>query len=51
MDRIKVKLIVEVELDIIPGAFHTPESAQACVQAILTSRISHYNPRVQIQKD
>lgn len=40
----RIKIIVEVNLDDVPGAFHTPENATAIVGAILKSQISHYNP-------
>jgi len=39
-------LIVTVNLDPVPGTFHTQESAQEGVQAILTSMIPHYKPDV-----
>jgi len=51
MDREKVTLIVELELDPIPGAFHTPESAQRIIQNALDQFVSAYKPQVQIQKD
>jgi hypothetical protein len=51
MDHKTVILIVEVELDYTPGIFHTPESAKNAVEHILQTRIPHYNPKVQIQKD
>lgn len=44
MDRIVLE--VAVDLDALPGAFHTSESAQEHVQAILLSSIPHYNPVV-----
>lgn len=49
--RTKVTLTVEVELDPIPGAFSTPESAKEHIQYFLNDAISHYNPIVQIKKD
>lgn len=48
MERETVKLEIVVELDPIPGAFHTEKSARETVEAILLSRIPHYNPRVLI---
>lgn len=46
MERDRIKLEILVDLDPLPGAFHTPESAQRTVQAILLSRLGHYNPIV-----
>lgn len=48
-DRKTATLVVAVELDGVPGTFHTPESAQENVQAMLNSMIPHYNPTVKIQ--
>ena len=42
------ELIVTVDLDEIPGAFHTAESAKEIVQWILKERIGHYSPEVEI---
>lgn len=50
MERKSVTLVVTVELDGVPGTFHTPESAQENVQAMLNSMIPHYHPTVEIQK-
>lgn len=46
----RIMLEVMVDLDAMPGAFHTPESAKEHVQAILLSRIPHYDPIVLIAK-
>lgn len=48
MDRDRVALIVWVDLDAVPGAFHTHESAQANVQAILERSIPHYSPETHL---
>lgn len=48
MKRNRVKLIVEVDLDPIPGAMHTPMSAMEFVFAILNQRIPHYDPEVSL---
>lgn len=48
MDRKKVTLIVEAELDDLPGEFHTPESAERVIQIILDNSIPHYKPIVSI---
>lgn len=47
MKRKRIKLVVWVDLDPIPGSFHTPESAKKNVEAILKDYIPHYNPMVQ----
>lgn len=39
--------LVGVDLDPVPGAFHTEESARTSIQQILRDRINHYNPSVQ----
>jgi hypothetical protein len=41
-----VTFTVTVDLDPMPGTFHTAVSAQECVQTILSQRIAHYNPVV-----
>lgn len=43
-----VKFEVEVDLDPIPGAFHTKEDARMRIEGALVSRIPHYNPKVKI---
>lgn len=43
-EQISVEVIVD--LDPVPGAFHTEESAQKAIQAILLDRIPHYHPIV-----
>lgn len=49
MEPQTVELIVKVNLDAVPGSFHTVESAQRIVQQILVDRIEHYEPRVYIK--
>jgi len=44
MSRNRVALIVYVDLDPMPGAFHTEESAVNNVRGILESTIPWYNP-------
>lgn len=46
MDRKRIKLEVLIDLDPIPGTFHTEESARKQVEAILLSSVGHYNPIV-----
>lgn len=45
-ERRKAYLTVEIELDDVPGAFHTIESAVDHVQIILDHQVGHYNPKV-----
>jgi hypothetical protein len=49
MARQTVSLIVTVELDDVPGEFHTPESAERVIQIILENAIPHYNPEVELE--
>jgi hypothetical protein len=51
MERTRIKLEVYVDLDLVPGAFHTKESAQHHVRNILNSAIPHYYPVVSIAKE
>ena len=51
MERTRIKLDVYVDLDPVPGTFHTKESAQNVVRNILNGAISHYNPVVSIAKE
>jgi hypothetical protein len=46
MDRERFAMLVIVDLDPIPGAFHTPEDAKERVEAMLLSNIPHYSPVV-----
>ena len=47
MPRRKTVLLVQVDLDAVPGAFHTPESARVHIQNILSNAIPHYEPEVK----
>jgi hypothetical protein len=51
MERTRIKLEVYVDLDPVPGAFHTKESAQNGIRTILNGAIPHYNPVVSIAKE
>lgn len=44
----RIRLLVEVDLDPIPGAMHSPESAQRIVENALKNVIPHYNPTAQL---
>jgi len=46
MDTHRISLTVMVDLDPVPGAFHTRASAEEHIQALLLSTIGHYNPVV-----
>lgn len=46
MERKRIKLEVYVDLDPVPGTFHSKESARNVVANILNERIPHYNPMV-----
>lgn len=48
MQRKRVDIIVTVDLDPIPGGFHTKEQAGDAILNILESHISHYHPDVTI---
>lgn len=48
MARERITLSVQVDLDPIPGAFHTPEDARHAIGMILNDRIPHYHPSVRI---
>lgn len=51
MPRTRVKLEVYVDLDPIPGTFHSVDSARNNVAGILSHQISHYNPTVSVGRD
>lgn len=42
----RIALLVYVDLDSVPGEFHTEESARNSVAGILDDRIDQYNPMV-----
>lgn len=42
----QIALFVYVNLDPVPGAFYTPESALANTRGILEGRMGHYEPQV-----
>lgn len=46
----RIMLNVMVDLDSLPGTFHTPESARDTIQAILLGRLPHYDPIVVLDK-
>lgn len=44
-----VTLDVTINLDPIPGAFHTPADVQQRIERILVEMIPHYKPTVSIR--
>ena len=46
MFKERILLSVIVDLDPVPGAFHTRESCVKHIQAMLLESIPHYNPVV-----
>lgn len=49
MERIRVKLIVCIDLDPVPGMMHTAESAEQVISGLLERTIPHYHPEVSIE--
>lgn len=46
MERERIKIEILIDLDPVPGIFHTEESARQTVNALLLERVGHYNPIV-----
>lgn len=46
--RKRKAFLVYVDLDEMPGAMHSKESAQNAIRGILYDRIPHYNPTVSL---
>lgn len=44
-------LTIYVNLDPLPGLFHTPESARRTVEGVLKTLIPHYSPKVYLATD
>lgn len=44
MERRRIQILVEVDLDPVPGSFHTGENTQEHIQHMLDGAIPHYNP-------
>lgn len=47
-DRKRVCFVINVDLDPVPGAFHTQESAQNILRNVFVINFSHYNPIVSL---
>lgn len=48
MNRTRICLMVEIDLDPTPGTFHTPASAREQVERMLTQAVGHYCPTVEL---
>lgn len=46
----RIKLAVYVDLDSVPGAMHSAESAQNYVRQVMLNCFPHYKPTVSIEK-
>lgn len=51
MQRTRITLEVDVDLDPVPGNFHTAEQAERAIFGLLHMRIPHYDPTVRIQDE
>jgi hypothetical protein len=51
MKRERVTIIVEVNLDPIPGACDNVQDFVTMIQRDLNSRVPHYNPTVRAAKE
>lgn len=50
MQRTRITLEIDVDLDPVPGNFHTPQQAERAIFGLLHMRIPHYDPTVRIQE-
>ncbi len=46
MGKKRVRFVVEVDLDMFPGAYHTWTSWEEILRAMLKQSVPHYNPTV-----
>lgn len=51
MNRQRATFTVEIDLDMVPGAFHTAEDTEKRLQSLLLSDVPHYNPVVTLTRD
>lgn len=51
MYKTRRAFVVYVDLDPVPGTFHSQESAQNSIRGILLRAIPHYNPMVSLAPD
>lgn len=50
-ERKRIKMVLEINLDPVPGVFHTKEDARDIVDRILKNQLGHYDPSVNFQFD
>jgi len=50
MNRPKSRLVVEIDLDPVPGWGNSPEDHRALVQRLLNDAVPHYHPTVVIEE-
>lgn len=48
MDRKRIKILVEVDLDPVPGLFNKPEDWVKFIRRDLEDNTGHYNPTVKL---
>lgn len=48
MPRERITLIIGIDLDPTPGAFHTKRDMERQVQQLLDQALPHYNPGVAV---
>lgn len=48
MDRERIQILVEVDIDPIPGWGNDPQDYVTMLEKSLSDRIPHYNPRVML---
>jgi hypothetical protein len=48
MEKIRKAYIVYVDLDPVPGAMHSKESAQHYIRMVLINSLGNYNPTVSL---
>jgi hypothetical protein len=44
----RISLLIEMDTDPVPGAFHTLEDCAIRLQHMLGQNIPHYNPTVEV---
>ena len=47
--RKRSRLVVEIDLDPVPGWGNSPEDHRALVQRLLDDAVSHYHPSVTVE--
>lgn len=49
--RTRVAVTIIIDLDPVPGAFHTPESARQLIEGMILNAAPHYNPVVILEPE